>query len=109
MFRGQVRKFFQHALSAFGENQFRMAAIFRAAFSSDQSHLCHLVDQHDHAAGQNTESLRERSLIAGGRSRDQTQYSGVSRANAEMLDSLGKTIGGMRAQLSEEKRRAGGP
>jgi hypothetical protein len=95
-----MRKFFQHTLPALGEDKFGMPAIFRAPLSFDQSFLGHLIDQNDHATGQDPEPLRERLLVAGRSPGNKTQDSTVLRRKPQNIDSLGKALGGMCAEYN---------
>lgn len=84
-----------------------MAAVGCAAFSFDQSFFRQFIKQNDHAAGEHTESFRQGSLIARGSSCNDAQDSGVPWSNTETFDSRTEAIGRMRAELSEQKGRAG--
>jgi hypothetical protein len=85
-----------------------MSTVPGAAASFDQVFLCQLIDQQHHAAGQNAQESGETLLIRAGHSRDKSKDAGMRGGNSEMRNSLGETIGGVRAELSDQKSRAGG-
>ena len=86
-----------------------MAAIFDTAFPLDQSFFGQLIDEDNHAAGENPEPFRQRPLIARGSGSDDAQDSGMAWSNAQLFDSLAKTISCVSAELGEEKGGAGWP
>jgi hypothetical protein len=108
VFGGQLGKLFEHPPAAFGEDEFGMATIFGVAFPLDQPFFCQLINQNDHATRKHAKPFRQHPLIAGSGS-DDAQDSRMVRSNAQSFNSLAKTIGGVGAELSEEKSGAGGP
>jgi hypothetical protein len=102
-------KFFQHAPTARGQDELGVASIFRAALPFDQALPRQLINQDDHAAREHAEFLRQGALIARGSFLDDAQDSGMAWGKAQFFDPLAKTIGGVRAELSEKKSGASWP
>ena len=109
MFDRQLGKFFQHASASLGQDKLGVAAILGTAFPLDQSFFGQLIDEDDHAAGENAEPFRQRPLIARGSGSDDAQDSGMAWSNAQIFDSLAKTISPVSAELGEEKGGTGWP
>jgi hypothetical protein len=94
-------KFFQHAPTARGKNELGVAAVCCAASSFDQSFLRQFIKQNHHAAGEHTECFRQGALVARRSPSDDAQNPGMAGSNTQSFDPLAKTIGGVRAELSE--------
>ena len=84
-----------------------MAAILGAAFSFKQALFGQFIEQNDHAAWEHTESFRQEALVAHGSRGNDSQDSGMPRSNTQAFNPLGKAIGRVRAELSEQKGGAG--
>ena len=109
MFGRQFGNFLQHCSTSLGKNELGVTAIFGAALPFDQSPFRQLINQHDHAAREHPQFLRQCPLIARGSSSDDAQDSSMPGCDAQSFDALAKTIGRVRAELSEKKSGTGWP
>jgi hypothetical protein len=106
---GYLGKFFQCSFAFCSKNQFGVAAVFRAAFSLDQSFRRQLINQDDHATREDTKPFCQRLLIAFWHRGNHPQDPRVRWRNSQHSNAFPKEVGAVRAQLSEQKRCAARP
>ena len=108
MLAGEALHLVQRLLPGFGQVQFVVAAIADATPPLNQPLLSQLINEQDHAAGENAEPFRELLLTAFWNGRNHPQDARVRRSDAKRCDAFPETSRGMRAQLREQEGGAGG-
>lgn len=103
---GEARDFFECFNAGFRKDERIRAAVAGFAMARHQPPVFEVVNEDDHAAGQDAEAFGEFLLAAIRHASNHPQQARVRRCEAERGDTLAETLCGVRAELGEQKSRA---
>lgn len=105
---GEAGDFFESLSAGFGEDKRICASVAGFAMALHQPAGLEIVNENDHAAGEDAEAFREFLLAAIRHGSNHPQQAGVGRGETERGDSPAEALGGVRAELGEQEGRATG-